>query len=197
MVSIAIPSRTEKYLQKTILDILEHATGEIEILPILDGYELPEEEIVKDDRVRYLSMPFSNNMQKRQCVNMAIAQSKGDYVMSVDAHCMFDKGFDEVLVRDHQPNWVQIPRRNRLDAENWCLQLQPDGRPPIDYEFVMYPFRKGGDHGFGGFRWDARTRERWNIPIDETMEFQGSCWFMTKDCFNKNCFMQVEGYTGW
>jgi hypothetical protein len=29
------------------------------------------------------------------------------------------------------------------------------------------------------------------------MEFQGSCWFMTKEWFNKMGFMQVEGYTGW
>lgn len=196
MVTICIPSRTEKFLQKTILDVLKNATGEIEILPILDGYTPPEEEIVKDPRVRYLSLPFSNNMQKRHGINMAVAQAKGEYVMSLDAHCMVAPGFDEVLVRDHQPNWVQVPRRNRLDAANWCLQEQ-HGKPPIDYEYVMYPFRKGGDHGFGGFRWDARTLERWNIPIDETMEIQASCWFMTKEWFNKNGFMQIEGYTGW
>jgi hypothetical protein len=71
------------------------------------------------------------------------------------------------------------------------------GKPPVDYEYVMYPFRKGGDHGFGGFRWDDRTRARWDIPIDDTMEFQGSCWLMTKDWFNKNNLFRDMGYTGW
>jgi hypothetical protein len=197
MLSIIIPSRTERFLQKTILDILEKATGDIEVLPVLDGYDPPQNEIVVDPRVKYIRMPQVRELQKRQCVVRAVEESKGEYIMSVDAHCMFDKGFDTILLKDHQPDWVTIPRRNRLDPINWSLQPQGDKRPPIDYEYLMYPFRKGGDHGFGGFRWDARTFERWNIPIDDTMEFQGSCWLMTKDWFNKNNFFKDMGYTGW
>ena len=33
--------------------------------------------------------------------------------------------------------------------------------------------------------------------LDDTLEFQGSCWFMTKDYFNHLGLMQIEGYTGW
>ena len=121
--------------------------------------------------------------------------AKGEYVMSLDAHCMVAKGFDEQLVKDHQPNWVQIPRRNRLDAENWCLQDQC-GRPPIDYEYLMWRpvLRK---EGFHGYKWDSKTLEKKDVMIDDTITFQGSCWFMTKDWFNKMGFMQIEGYTGW
>lgn len=195
-ITIIIPSRNEIFLQKTILDVLQKATGSIEVFPVLDGYEIPEEEIIRDPRVKYIRLPQQNYTQKRHGVNKAVSLSRGEFVMSLDAHCMMAKGFDEVLARDHQPNWVQIPRRNRLDAEKWALQSQSDNRPPIDYEYFMYPGR-AGTNGLHGFKWDVRTLERWNIPIDDDLTFQGSCWFMTKEWFLKNKFMQVEGYTGW
>jgi len=194
MLSVIIPSRTERFLDNTIRDVLEKATGKIEVIPVLDGYEPPE--LIEDERVKYLSLPKSRNTQKRHGINKAVSICKGDYVMSLDAHCMMDKGFDEKLAEAHHPNWVQIPRRNRLDAENWCLQDQCDDRPPIDYEYIMFaPLIK--DRSIHGFKWDKRTLDRWDIPIDDTVEFQGSCWFMTKDWYHKMGFMQVEGYTGW
>jgi glycosyltransferase involved in cell wall biosynthesis len=196
MVSIVIPSKTERFLKHTIEDILEKATGDVEVFPVLNGYHLQENEMVKDDRVTYLHLPKSKNTTKRQSVNLGVKKAKGEYVMSVDAHCMFDKGFDQVLVDNHQPDWVQIPRRNRLDAENWCLQKQSDNRPPIDYEYIIFRSLIK-DRSIHGFKWDERTLSESHIPIANTIEFQGSCWFMTKNWFEKMGFMQVEGYRGW
>jgi len=196
MLTVIIPSKTERFLQRTIQDVLEKATGEIEVLPVLDGYHPPQEEIVNDPRVRYIYLPPQNYTQKRHGVNKAVSEAKGEFVMSLDAHCMMANGFDTQLAKNHQPNWVQIPRRNRLDPENWCLQPQSDNRPPIDYEYFMFPPLLK-DHSLHGFKWDVKTLARWNTPIDDTIEFQGSCWFMTKEWFNKMGFMQIEGYTGW
>lgn len=195
MISIAIPSKNEKFLQRTILDILEKSTGEIEIFPVLDGYDVPEEEIVKDPRVHYIKLESTQYSKKRQGINKMVDICHGDYVMSVDAHCMFAYGFDEQLIKDHQPNWVQVPRRHRLDAENWCLQTQSDNRPPIDYEYPMFlPLLK--EKELHGFKWDERTLNRWDIKIDETMAIQASCWFMSKDWFKKMGFMDLA-YQGW
>ncbi|KKT37764.1 MAG: hypothetical protein UW26_C0025G0003 [Candidatus Collierbacteria bacterium GW2011_GWF1_44_12] len=196
MLTIVIPSKNEVFLRKTILDVLKKATGEIEVLPVLDGYEPPKTELVTDPRVRYIRLPAQPYSQKRHGINLAISQAKGNYVMSLDAHCMMAKGFDEQLAKDHQPKWVQIPRRNRLDAIKWSLQPQSDSRPPIDYEYIMFP-PLVKDHALHGFKWDERTLKNWDIPIDDTIQFQGSCWFMTKRWFKKMGFMQVEGYTGW
>ena len=196
MLTIAIPSKNEVFLRKTILDVLEKATGDIEVLPILDGYDLPAEEIVVDPRVSYIRLPAASFSQKRHGVNLAISQAKGKYVMSLDAHCMMAKGFDVQLAKDHHPNWVQIPRRNRLDAVKWSLQPQSDNRPPIDYEYIMFPPLMN-DHSIHGFKWDTRTLANSDKQIDDTIQFQGSCWFMTKKWFDKMGFMQVEGYTGW
>ena len=196
MLSIAIPSRNEKFLKQTILDVLKNATGEIEVFPILDGYEiLPEEEVI-DSRVHYLRIPLGDSKcHKRQGINLMVEQCQGDYVMSLDAHCMVAKGFDEQLVKDHQPDWVQIPRRHRLDAENWCLQEQ-DGRPPIDYEYIQFRPLLTQNEGLHGFKWDERTLARKDIMIDDTFEFQGSCWFMSKDWFKARGFMNLA-YQGW
>lgn len=193
MLSVIIPSKTERFLKRTIEDVLEKATGEIEILPVLDGYK---EEEIKDPRVKYLYLESKPYTQKRHAINYGVSVAKGKYVMSLDAHCMMAKGFDEQLIKDHQDDWVQIPRRHRLEPESWTIQKQSDNRPPIDYEYTMFPLRFN-PYGLHGFKWDYRTLERKDILLDETMHFQGSCWFMTKEWFNKMGLMQIEGYSGW
>ena len=201
VVTVIIPTKTELFLEKTTRDVLQKATGEIEVIVVLNGYHLPEKEVVLDPRVRYLYLEPQEYTTKRQSVNWAVSEAKGDYVMSVDAHVMFAPGFDEQLVKDHNPNWLQVPRRNRLDAENWCLQVQGDQRPPIDYEHIMFPPlitpNNEGTYAIHGFRWDEKTNLRRDIPIDDIIEFQGSCWFMTKEFFQRMGFMRIEGYTGW
>jgi len=174
---------------------LEKATGEIEVIGILDGYELPKNEYSTDSRVKYIHLEPTFEAKKRQGINRAVSEAKGDYVMSVDAHCMFAKGFDEQLLMDHEPNWIQIPRRQRLDAENWCIE--EDGRPPVDYEYIMFRPLFAQEPGIHGFKWDERTLANQDKMIDDTIHFQGSCWFMTKEWFQRMHFMQVEGYQGW
>lgn len=191
--SIAIPSKTEKFLYKTTKDVLEKATGNIEIFPILDGYDT--EEIIEDKRVKYIRLPATQAAQKRHGINIVASICSGDYLMSLDAHCMMAEGFDEVLLKDIEDDWVVVPRRNRLDAENWCLQTQVDDRPPIDYEYLMWPLQFDPP-AFHGFKWDARTRERWDIPIDNILTFQGSMWVMSRKHFHRLNLMQIDGYQG-
>jgi hypothetical protein len=201
MLSIVIPSKGDKerreiFLKNTIEDVLRNATGEIEVFPFLDGYEPPPEEIVNDPRVHYQRFPPTNHSKKRQAINMMVNDlSHGEHVMSLDAHCMVAPGFDEVLVRDLEENWVAIPRRNRLDAEHWCLQTQVDARPPIDYEYIMWPL-KFDPPSLHGFKWDERTLSRQHIMIDDTIQFQGSMWVMHKTWFKRCGFMDLR-YQGW
>lgn len=197
LISIVIPSRNEIFLKNTILDVLKNSTGEIEIFPVLDGYSLEPNEIVKDKRVHYIELPKNYHTQKRHAINHVVNNlAKGKYVMSLDAHCMLDYGWDEIIVKDLEEDWISIPRRHRLDAKNWCLQPQCDDRPPIDYEYVMYPL-KFNPVSFHGFKWDERTLKRWDIKVDDTITCQASMWVMHKSWFIKNSFMQIEGFTGW
>ena len=195
-VTLAIPSRNERFLHATITDVLAKARGDIAVVAVLDGYDIPAEEVIEDPRLSYVRLLTTTYTQKRHGINQVVAQATGPFVMALDAHCMVAEGFDVVLADTYEPDSVMIPRRHRLDAENWCLQVQADDRPPIDYEHFMFPL-KFDPPGLHGFRWDERTHERAHIPIDETMEFQGSCWFMSKAHFERSGFMQIDGYSGW
>lgn len=174
--SILIPARNEPFLKRTVEDVLENATRDIEILVGLDGWDFT---VWDDPRVRWIHEEESIGM--RPMLNKLAGLAEGKHLMKLDAHCLVAKGFDEQLIKDHQPTWVQIPRRERLDADKW--EVIKDGRPPVDYEFIVFENLLRGF--IWGTTWEERTQER-SDPIDDTMHFQGSCWFMTKEWFTKN-----------
>jgi glycosyltransferase involved in cell wall biosynthesis len=191
MLSIVIPSRNEKYLQRTIDDLLEKAEGDIEIIAILDGY-WPDPQLPDNPRVILLHRGESRGM--RNGITSAVAIAKGEYIMKCDAHCMFDKGFDVKLIADCEKDWVVIPRRKRLDAVNWLIK--DVGKIDIDYEYLSYPSNPNdfGGPGLNGKIWNERAAERKDILIDENMSFQGSCWFMHKAYFYELELMDEESY---
>lgn len=203
-VSVLIPSKNEIYLNQTIQGLLDNAAGDIEIIVNLDGYWPTEfiltsgeqkgvtfhQEMITDPRVLYIHRGEGRGM--RTGINSAASLATGEYLLKSDAHCMYDKGFDEKLKADMQDNWIVIPRRKRLDADNWSIQ--DVGKPDVDYEFLSSPSHEGAK----GQIWNERIKERLDIPeyeIDEDLSFQGSCWFMKKDYYwNELDGMQVEGY---
>ncbi len=184
--------------------------GEVEVFPVLDGYEIPEAEVVKDSRVNYLRIPLGDgDSHKRQAINMVVEVCQSEYIMALDAHCMVSRGFDQELIKVHQPNWVQVPRRHRLDADNWRIQEQVDERPPVDYTYLLFQFdygvtprsprepKRDSRPTLHDFKWDARTLANMDVPVDEVMTLQGSCWFMAKKYFKELGLMQTEGFSGW
>jgi glycosyltransferase involved in cell wall biosynthesis len=174
MLSIIIPSRREQFLQKTIDDLLSKAEGEVEIIVVFDGVW---QEVNSDPRVTLLHQgtPFETPGM-REAINAGMRLSKGEYVMKADGHTMWDKGYDLKLIADCEDDWVVIPRRYRLDPETWTII--EDGRPPIDYMYIDYPFFKPYDstQGLHGAEW----RKTNDLLIDDLMTFQGSTYFMTK-----------------
>lgn len=194
MVTVVIPARNERFLQNTIDDLLKNARGEIEIIAILDGY-WPDPIIKSDERV--ILIHRSTPLGMRNGITSAVKIAKGDYIMKIDAHCMVDEGFDLKLVESCKDNWIVIPRRKRLDAENWLIQ--DVGKPDIDYEYLSYPDNPGdfGGPGLNGRVWTQRIRERADNPeyeIDEAPASQGSSWFMKKDYFNFLELMDEKSY---
>ena len=143
MLSIIIPARTEKFLNRTIKDILEKATGEIEIFPVLDGYDGVKYKPIIDKRVKYIKLPNPHNHErhKRQGINVGVSISRGKYVMWMDAHCVVARGFDEVLAKDCDDDWVVVPRRYKMSYRNWNRNVEED-RPQIDYEYFMWHYLK-------------------------------------------------------
>ena len=132
--------------------------------------------------------------------------ARGKYIMKTDDHCSFGENFGKILIENHKENnWVQIPRRYALDAENWKIEDRTDNKYPIDYMYIDFP-RKGKDHddGMHGVPWKERSMQKHNplgymlrtdVLIDDTPSMQGSCYFMTKDYFENVLHgLSEEGY---
>ena len=172
LVSIIIPSRNEKYLGKTIEDLLTKAVGEIEIIAVLDGY-WPEPKIPDNDRL--ILIHRGSPLGMRPAINAATAIARGRYLMKCDAHCLFAPGFDQILKDDYEENCIVIPRRYALDAEKWEVHNNP--KYTIDYMYLSKDLH--------GEVWNEKNKdpELKEKLIDETMSAQGSCWFMQKDYF--------------
>lgn len=193
-VSVIIPSRNgQPFLQKTIDELLTKAEGDIEIIVVCDGM-WPVPSLNDHPKVTILHHgTVHNSMGMREGINRGIAIAQGEYIMKIDEHCMVDRGYDTKLKADCDSDWVVIPRRFRLDAESWTIQeydLDPDGlfipqpgaRPPVDYMYLAYPYERPFDKtcGLHGAEWKERAKDRADIQIDDTMSWQGSCYFTTK-----------------
>lgn len=192
--SIVIPARNELYLNETLADLLKKASGDIEIIVVLDGYwPVP---MPKDDP--RLIIVHRERQGMRSSINSAIAVAKGEYIMKIDAHCMVGEGYDEILKADCDGDWVVIPRRYGLNIDSPVWEVKRD-KLPIDYEYLGWPYHDKIIHdskvGIHAWAWNERTIERIDRLIDENMTFQGSCYFFKKDHFIKRIGnLQNEGY---
>ena len=178
--SIVIPNRNCIYTARTIEDLLDKALGDIEVICHVDE-KFPEPRN-RDLRVTYLTHD-GGPVGMRAGINRGIAAATGEYVMKSDDHCMFAPGYDLALIRAHrEDNWVQIPRRYSLNAEEWKINR---ARPHRDYLYLCYPEKgKHHDDGMHGSEWWERQSERaQGYDLDDTPSLQGSCWFMTRNHF--------------
>lgn len=181
MTSIIIPSRGEKAenLNRTLESIFINATGEYEIIV---GFNGPPYVKIPYKNVKIIYLP--ENVGIKTMVNLLAATAKGKYIYKSDAHCSFGKGFNQILQEEMQDDWVVTPRFYVLDEKTWEWQ---DDRF-YDYFYLCCPLTdpKGLRFKAGG-HWPERTSERLTLPkaypLDETPQFHGSGWFMTKDRF--------------
>ena len=192
--SILIPARNEIFLSKTIENILENIEGDTEIIVVCDG-NWPDPSV--NDHPKVTLIYHSESIGQRAATNEAARISRAKYVMKVDAHCSFDKGFDVKLIKDMQPDWTVVPIMRNLHAFDWVC---PDGHrryqspsgpctvcgKPTKMDVVWVG--KGNPQStsycfdsephFQYFR-EYKGREKGNLT--ETMSLQGSCWMMERE----------------
>lgn len=189
-VSVIIPARNELFLPQTIDDLIKKAAGDVEVIAVLDGY-WPDPQLPDYPNLHIIHR--AKPMGMRAGINAAAAIAKGEYLLKTDAHCLFGQGYDEILQKDCDDNWIVIPRRYSLDAEKW--ECAP--KEMIDYEHLFYPYTPGHEHepGLHARPWLQRGRERREVLLDEDMSFQGSCWFMKAEHFHRRIGgMDERGY---
>ena len=151
-VSIIIPSRSEKYLKRTLDNIYENATGDFEVIVGFNGEPFED---LSYPTLTSVFMP--QNIGLKPMINHLANMAKGKYIYKSDAHCAFGKGFDEILQENMQDDWIVTPRFYVLEKETWKWQ---DGRF-YDYFYLCCPFtdKKGLRFKAGG-HWPERTMER-------------------------------------
>src|SRR3989344_5603125 len=121
--SILIPSRSEMFLARTIEDILANVEADTEVIAVLDG-QWAEPPIPHHERVNLIYVPEA--IGQRAAANIACKLSKAKYVMKVDAHCSFDKGFDRKMLeafKETGDNVTMVPTMRNLWAFDWkCME---------------------------------------------------------------------------
>jgi len=188
----------------TIDDLFAKATGEIEVIIVLDGY-MPNPPLRERANLTIIHNETAKGM--RPAINTAAKLAKGKFIIKCDDHCLFSSGFDQTLAADCEDNWLVVPARYALDGHAW---LNGTGKihkyGPIHHLYLTYPFRKDeqfgwglhgkkwfGEHGFTG-DYFFREKQRKSILIDDVLSIQGSCWFMPLRLFHDLDCMQEEGY---
>jgi len=185
MVSVVIPARNEKYLQKTIDSILSASRGEIEVIAILDGY-WPDPPIKDDPRI--ILVHHARSIGQRQGINEGARIAKGKYILKTDGHSMFDEGFDVKLAADCEYDWTVIPRMYNLDVDKWKPKLSK----VTDFMWIRAPYAK--HKPFRHNYWDGpaarefrkehkihKSSDRVKGDICDVMTGQGACFFMHLD----------------
>jgi glycosyltransferase involved in cell wall biosynthesis len=196
--SILIPARNEMFLARTIEDILSNAEMDTEVIVVLDG-QWADPAIKDAGNVNIIYLP--NSIGQRAATNLACRLSKAKYVMKVDAHCAFDKGFDRKLMETMQDDWTVVPTMRNLHGFDWVcpdghrryqgrsgICLEPGCGKETVRDMVWEPRRGTRNYSycfdtephFQYFR-DYSKRPEGRGDLTETMSLQGSCFMMTRE----------------
>lgn len=206
--SILIPSRNEMFLAKTIEGILHNIEANTEVIAVLDG-QWARPPIPQHERVNIIYVPEA--IGQRAATNLACRLSKAKYVMKIDAHCAFDKGFDRKMLegfKEVSDNVTMVPVMNNLHAFDWkCYRCgwtkyqgpTPDkcptcgDRTKVRHKMIWLP--RSGVHStsycfdtephFQYFEdWKHRPqyiKDKAEKGFTETMSLQGSCFMCTRE----------------
>lgn len=167
--SILIPACNEHLLQKTIDDLIENIQGDTEILVGLDGYE-PEPPLIhnSDKKVPVGIAKTDKRIGQRAMTNLLARSSKAEYVMKIDAHCSFSKGFDLAMMAKMDDRTILAPLMGVLEPESWTINgRKMVSRYCFDTNFVM--------------QYDKEILEN----DVETMCLQGSAWMISRENYWK------------
>lgn len=204
--SILIPARNEMFLARTIEDILKNIEADTEVIAVLDG-QWADPPIKDNDRVNLIYVPES--IGQRAATNLACKSAQGKYVMKVDAHCSFDKGFDRKMLEAFKKvgdEVTMVPIMRNLWAFDWkcyhCGWKKYQGPTPEKCEqcgktdkirrkmlwigkerpqSTSYCF--DAEPHFQYFREYAKRPEYkrdLKTGLTETMSLQGSCFMLTR-----------------
>jgi glycosyltransferase involved in cell wall biosynthesis len=192
--SILIPARNEEFLARTIEDALQNIEAETEIIVVLDG-QWADPGIPMHERVTVVYLPQS--IGQRAAQNLACRLSSAKYVMKVDAHCAFDKGFDRKMIEKMEDDITMIPVMRNLHVFDWVCseghrRYQSVYRPcdvcgkEVVKEIIWNPKKRPESTSYRfdktlHFQYFGQYKEKQIGDLVETMSIQGSCFMLTRE----------------
>ncbi|MBU2052608.1 glycosyltransferase [Patescibacteria group bacterium] len=206
--SILIPARNEEFLNNTIQDILKNIEADTEIIVALDG-QWAVKGIPHNERVSVIYIPES--IGQRASTNLACNLARGKYVMKLDAHCSFDKGFDRKMLeafKETGDDVTMVPIMRNLHAFDWkchrCGWKTYQDKAPKrcgqcnDSRYLRKKMLWIGKHNpqSTSYCFDSKPQfkyfENWKHRpeyikdkrekgLTETMSLQGSCFMCTRE----------------
>jgi glycosyltransferase involved in cell wall biosynthesis len=206
--SILIPARNEMFLARTIEDIITNSEADTEVIVVLDG-AWADPPIPQHEKVNVIHLDES--IGQRAATNLACKLSRAKYVMKVDAHCSFDKGFDRKMLEafaETGDDVTIVPIMRHLWAFDWkcyhCGWKKYQGPTPLKCEqcgksdrirkkmlWISKSNPQNTSYCFDStphflYFEDWKHREPYMTDkkekgLTETMSLQGSCWMQTRD----------------
>jgi glycosyltransferase involved in cell wall biosynthesis len=206
--SILIPSRNEEFLKNTIDDVLLNIEADTEIIVVFDG-QWPVEPIPQNERVNIIYV--KDSIGQRAATNLACKLARGKYVMKIDAHCSFDKGFDRKMIEMFNmagENTTMVPIMRNLWAFDWncrrCGWKKYQGPTPKrcpqcnDSRYIIKKIMWVGKHNpqSTSYCFDSEPhfqyfedykhrpiyeKDKKEKGLTETMSLQGSCFMCTRE----------------
>ena len=186
--SVIIPSRQEPLTGRTVEDVLKCATGDIEVIVVLDGW-WPAEPLPADPRVKILHWGEAKGL--RPSLNAAVQMSTGDFIFKLDAHCALQTGYDEMLQKACDDMEIVVPAKFSLDADTWTPH-----KSPWHYFYLLWPWQPDGR--FVGLQ-DRNYDASYNVPrehkrVDDILSYQGSAWMLRRTHWDRLGPMDAAHY---
>ena len=204
--SILIPSRNEMFLKNTVEDILKNKEDDTEVIVGLDGsWADPPLEQHPDVKVIHVN----ESIGQRAMTNVCARLSRAKYVMKLDAHCAFSKGFDRIMIEDMKDHYTMTPLMRNLWVFDWkCMKcgkkwyqgpeptkcqennFKGTGKPCDSQKFARKIVWIGKhnpqsySYRFNNqleFKYWSEYRSRQTGDIVDTLGLPGSCFMCTRD----------------
>jgi hypothetical protein len=156
----------EKHLNQTLQSLLNNATGKIEILIGLDGWDT---EVLADEKIKVIKSP--QRIGRRRMSNRLVSESKGEYLLEIDAHCIISEGYDTKLKCSCLSDMIVGCTMSSINEEKW---------------------ESNHNNWLGGFinkdlrwRWWNRLAYDKRQTEEEVFCFQSACWMIDRETFYK------------
>jgi len=197
--SILIPARNEEFLKNTVDDILKKIEADTEVIVTLDG-QWANPPLEKHERLNIIYLPES--IGQRAATNLAAKLSRAKYVMKIDAHCAFDKGFDRKLIEVMKDNYTITPLMKNLWVFDWkcttcgkrwymgpeptsCKNKECNGNKFIK-KIKWKAKRSPNSHAYRfnkelEFKYWGEYKKRQVGDVVDTLSLPGSCFMCTRD----------------